>query len=147
MATHSRVLAWRIPGTGEPGGAAVHWVAQSQTRLKQLSSSSSMYLLSHFISWFGVVLRVFCIVLFFFFFLFPCDFTTIFNVMYGLLSFCVHVSSTDFWFDSPRSADEPVSFKLLLLPWILEHVRFCVHTLRVEYLFLATFWLSQSKSN
>ena len=35
MATHSNVLAWRTPGTGEPG------VAQSQTRLKQLSSSSS----------------------------------------------------------------------------------------------------------
>ena len=31
MATHSSVLAWRIPGTGEPGGA-VHGVAQ--TRLK-----------------------------------------------------------------------------------------------------------------
>ena len=30
MATHSSVLAWRIPGTAEPGG-----------RLKQLSSSSS----------------------------------------------------------------------------------------------------------
>ena len=29
MATHSSVLAWRIPGTGEPGG-----VAQSRTRLK-----------------------------------------------------------------------------------------------------------------
>ena len=29
MATHSSVLAWRIPGTGEPGG-----VAQSWTRLK-----------------------------------------------------------------------------------------------------------------
>ena len=36
MATHSSVLAWRIPGTGEPGG-----VAQSRTRLKRLSSSSS----------------------------------------------------------------------------------------------------------
>ena len=34
MATHSSVLAWRIPGTGEPSG-----VAQSQTRLKRLSSS------------------------------------------------------------------------------------------------------------
>ena len=36
MATHSSVLAWRIPGMGKPGG-----VTQSQTRLKQLSSSSS----------------------------------------------------------------------------------------------------------
>ena len=35
MATHSSVLAWRIPGTGEPGG-----VAQSRARLKRLSSSS-----------------------------------------------------------------------------------------------------------
>ena len=33
MATHSSVLAWRIPGTG---------VAQSRTRLKGLSSSSSI---------------------------------------------------------------------------------------------------------
>ena len=44
MATHSSVLAWRIPGTGKPGGlpsmdgeawwAAVYGVAQSRTRLK-----------------------------------------------------------------------------------------------------------------
>ena len=68
MATHSSVLAWRIPGTGEPGGllsmgshrvghdcsdlaaenprdggawwAAVYGVTQCRTRLKQLSSSS-----------------------------------------------------------------------------------------------------------
>ena len=38
MATHSSVLAWRIPGTGEPGGAAVCEVSQSRTRLKRLSS-------------------------------------------------------------------------------------------------------------
>ena len=32
MATHSRVLAWRIPGTAEPGGwAAIYGVAQSRT--------------------------------------------------------------------------------------------------------------------
>ena len=41
MATYSSVLAWRIPGTGEPGGLAVYGVAQSRTRLKRLSSSSS----------------------------------------------------------------------------------------------------------
>ena len=40
MATHSSVLAWRIPGTGKPGWAAVYGVAQSRTRLKRLSSSS-----------------------------------------------------------------------------------------------------------
>ena len=42
MATHSSVLAWRIPGTGEPGGLhRVYGVAQSRTRLKRFSSSSS----------------------------------------------------------------------------------------------------------
>ena len=41
MATHSSVLAWRIPGTGEPGRLPSMGVTQSRTRLKQLSSSSS----------------------------------------------------------------------------------------------------------
>ena len=40
MATHSSVLAWRIPGTGEPGGLP-SMGSQSRIRLKQLSSSSS----------------------------------------------------------------------------------------------------------
>ena len=39
MATHSSVLAWRIPGTGEPDGLPSMGL-QSRTRLKQLSSSS-----------------------------------------------------------------------------------------------------------
>ena len=34
MATHSSVLAWRIPGMGGAWWAAVCGVAQSQTRLK-----------------------------------------------------------------------------------------------------------------
>ena len=34
MATHSSVLAWRIPGMAEPWWAAVYGVAQSRTRLK-----------------------------------------------------------------------------------------------------------------
>ena len=41
IATHSSVLAWGIPGTGEPCWAAVYGVAQSRTRLKRFSSSSS----------------------------------------------------------------------------------------------------------
>ena len=41
MATYSSVLAWRIPGTGEPGGLPSYGVAQSRTRLKRLTSSSS----------------------------------------------------------------------------------------------------------
>ena len=40
MATHSSVLAWRIPAIGEPGGLPVYGAAQSRTRLKRLSSSS-----------------------------------------------------------------------------------------------------------
>ena len=41
MATHSSVLAWRIPWTGKPGGLP-SMGSQSRTRLKQLSSSSSI---------------------------------------------------------------------------------------------------------
>ena len=41
MATHSSMLAWSIPGTEEPGGLPSMGVAQSQTRLKRLSCSSS----------------------------------------------------------------------------------------------------------
>ena len=40
MATHSNVLAWRIPGMEEPGGLP-SLKSQSRTRLKRLSSSSS----------------------------------------------------------------------------------------------------------
>ena len=40
MATHSSVLAWRIPGTGKPGGP-LSMGSQSRTRLKRFSSSSS----------------------------------------------------------------------------------------------------------
>ena len=42
MATHSSVLAWRIPGTGEPGGL-LSLGSQSGTLLKRLSSSSSSF--------------------------------------------------------------------------------------------------------
>ena len=48
MATHSSVLAWRIPGMGEPGGLPSMGL-QSRTRLKRLSgsSSSSLCILDH----------------------------------------------------------------------------------------------------
>ena len=42
MATHSSVLAWRIPGTGELGGLP-SMGSHSRTRLKRLSSSSNRY--------------------------------------------------------------------------------------------------------
>ena len=40
MATHSSVLAWRIPGTGESGGLP-SMGSQSRTQLKRLSCSCS----------------------------------------------------------------------------------------------------------
>ena len=40
MATHSSILAWRIPGMEEPGGL-LSVGSQSQTRLMRLSRSSS----------------------------------------------------------------------------------------------------------
>ena len=43
MATHSSVLAQRIPGKAEPGGL-LSMSAQSQRGLKQLSSSSSKHI-------------------------------------------------------------------------------------------------------
>ena len=41
ISRHSSILAWRIPGMGEPGGLPSNGVAQSRTQLKRLSSSSS----------------------------------------------------------------------------------------------------------
>ena len=38
MATHSSILAWRIPWTEDPRWATAHRVAKSQTQLKQLST-------------------------------------------------------------------------------------------------------------
>ena len=46
MATHSSVLACRIPGTGEPGGLPS--MGLHRVRLKQLSSSSSSLLKSQY---------------------------------------------------------------------------------------------------
>ena len=42
MATHSSILAWRIPGTEEPGGLPSMGSAQNRTRLKRLSSRSEV---------------------------------------------------------------------------------------------------------
>ena len=43
MATHSSVLAWKIPGAAEPGGLP-SLGSHSQTRLERFSSSSSSLL-------------------------------------------------------------------------------------------------------
>ena len=37
MATHSSILAWRIPWTEESGRVTVHGITQSRTQLNQLS--------------------------------------------------------------------------------------------------------------
>ena len=44
MATHPSILAWRIPGTEEPGRLCVHWVTKSQTWLKQRSMDTLILL-------------------------------------------------------------------------------------------------------
>ena len=46
MATHSSILAWRIPWTEEPGRATPHRVSKSQTLLKLLSTSAECWLTS-----------------------------------------------------------------------------------------------------
>ena len=43
MATHSSILAWRIPRTEEPGGLQVHRVTESQTGLKRVSTHVSAW--------------------------------------------------------------------------------------------------------
>ena len=48
MATHSSVLAWRIPGTEEPDGL-LSMGSQSRTRLKRLSSSSEVLIIYNII--------------------------------------------------------------------------------------------------
>ena len=45
MATHSSILAWRIPWTEEPGRLQ-SMESQGQTRLKQLSTHVSIFLCS-----------------------------------------------------------------------------------------------------
>ena len=57
MATHSNALAWRIPGTGEPGGLPSR-VGQCWTQLKWLSSSSKLLWVDSLLSdsWYKVSL-------------------------------------------------------------------------------------------
>ena len=47
MATHSSILAWRIPGTQEPW-RLVHRVTKSQTQMKQLRMHPSTYIYHSF---------------------------------------------------------------------------------------------------
>ena len=47
MATHSSVLAWRIPGAGEPGGLPSVGVTQTRTRQQQ----QCVYVTSKFLSY------------------------------------------------------------------------------------------------
>ena len=42
MATHSSVLAWRIPGTAEPGG--LHLWGHTESDMIEVTSSSSSFI-------------------------------------------------------------------------------------------------------
>ena len=69
MAIRSGILAWRIPWTEEPGRPhTVHGVAQSQTRLKQLSTAR-VSVAAHGIFDLHCSCRI-CLFFFFFFFSF-----------------------------------------------------------------------------
>ena len=46
MATHSSILAWRIPWTEEPAGPTVHRVTNSRTQLKRLSTGEIYFVKS-----------------------------------------------------------------------------------------------------
>ena len=50
MATHSSILAWRIPWTEKPGQATVHRIAKSQMQLKQLSTHALEVVIPIFLS-------------------------------------------------------------------------------------------------
>ena len=46
MATHSSVLAWRIPGTGEPGGlpfVGLHRVGHEGSNLAAVAAAVKLY--------------------------------------------------------------------------------------------------------
>ena len=44
-ATHSSILAWRIPGKQEPGRLhTVHWVAKSWTRLSNFHRDTAVFM-------------------------------------------------------------------------------------------------------
>ena len=47
MATHSNVLAWRIPGTGEPGGCRL-WGHRVGHDWSDLAAAAALYLLYYF---------------------------------------------------------------------------------------------------
>ena len=47
MATHSSILAWRIPGTGEPSGLlsmGLHRVRHDRSDLAAAAAAGSMYI-------------------------------------------------------------------------------------------------------
>ena len=51
MATHSTVLAWRIPGTGEPGGLQSLWgrTESGTTEVTQQQQQQQMLMLSEMV--------------------------------------------------------------------------------------------------
>ena len=44
MATHSSILAWRMPWSEEPGGLQVHGVTKSQTLLSDFTFTYSYFI-------------------------------------------------------------------------------------------------------
>ena len=70
MATHSSVLAWRIPGTGEPGGLpsmGSHRVGHDWCNLAAAAADSFMYLTFYWNIYMQRRIHILCIPFFFLF--------------------------------------------------------------------------------
>ena len=64
MATHSSVLAWRIPGTGEPGGRpslGSYRVGHDWSDLAAAAAFSDIYKISTRLLWLYNIWKMFCI--------------------------------------------------------------------------------------
>jgi len=55
MATHSSVLAWRIPGTGEPGGLPSMGLQRVRHNWSDLAAAAAIHTIKYHISWESVI--------------------------------------------------------------------------------------------
>ena len=70
MATHSSILAWKIPWTEQPGRLIFHGVTKSQTRLSDITFFFHILGFELMLLFFLIILFIIC---FFFFFCAGCS--------------------------------------------------------------------------
>ena len=97
MATHSSVLAWRIPGAEEPGGLP-SMVTQSRTLLKQLGRVDMAFIMLRYFSSVPNLLSIFIMEICFvnFFFVVKCFSASVDIIIWCILHF-VSVMSRISW--------------------------------------------------